>query len=52
MPEHRTVQIRVPVAGNSKAIARIGNAAMRRSELAHFHKQMLIHELIKGSLSA
>jgi hypothetical protein len=27
------------------AIAKIGNA-----ELAHFNKQMLIHELIRGSL--
>ena len=38
-------QIKVPIAGNSKAIAKIGNA-----ELAHFSKQMLIHELIRGSL--
>jgi hypothetical protein len=55
MPERRTrsagpVQIKVPIAGNSKAIAKIGNAAMRRSELAYFNKQMLIHELIRGSL--
>jgi hypothetical protein len=28
------------------AIAKIGNA-----ELAHFNKQMLIHELIRGSLA-
>ena len=28
-------------------LAKIGNA-----ELAHFNKQMLIHELIRGSLSA
>jgi hypothetical protein len=28
------------------AIAKIGNA-----ELAHFNKQMLIHELIRGSLN-
>jgi hypothetical protein len=32
-------------------LAKIGNAAMRRSELAHFNQQMLIHELIRGSLS-
>jgi len=51
MPERRTVQIKAPIAGNSKAIAKIGNAAMRRSELAYFNKQMLIHELIRGSLS-
>jgi hypothetical protein len=31
-------------------LAKIGNAAMRRSELAYFNKQMLIHELIRGSL--
>ena len=30
-------------------LAKIGNAAMRRSELAYFNKQMLIHELIRGS---
>jgi hypothetical protein len=29
------------------AIAKIGNA-----ELAHFNKQMLIHELIRGSLDS
>jgi hypothetical protein len=38
-------QIKTPIAGNSRAIAKIGNA-----ELAHFNKQMLIHELIRGSL--
>jgi hypothetical protein len=38
-------QIKAPIAGNSKAIAKIGNA-----ELAYFNKQMLIHELIRGSL--
>jgi hypothetical protein len=43
-------QIKAPIAGNSKAIAKIGNAAMRRSELAYFNKLMLIHELIRGSL--
>jgi hypothetical protein len=37
-------QIKAPIAGNSRAIAKIGNA-----ELAHFTKQMLIHELIRGS---
>jgi hypothetical protein len=37
-------QIKAPIAVNSKAIAKIGNA-----ELAHFNKQMLIHELIRGS---
>ena len=67
MPERRTVQIKAPSAGKtqsnrfahgvsfSQSIARIGNAAMRRSELVgpafrHFNKQMLIHELIRGSL--
>jgi hypothetical protein len=57
MPERRTVQFKAPIAGKaqsirsahgasfSKAIAKIGNA-----ELAHFNKQMLIHELIRGSL--
>ena len=39
-------QIKAPIAGNSKAIAKIGNA-----ELAYFTKQMLIHELIRGSLN-
>ena len=39
-------QIKAPIAGNSKAIDKIGNA-----ELAHFDKQMLIHELIRDSLS-
>jgi hypothetical protein len=38
-------QIKAQIAGNSKAIAKIGNA-----ELAHFNKQMLIHELIRDSL--
>jgi hypothetical protein len=50
-------QIKAPIAGKtqsnrfahgasfSQAIAKIGNA-----ELAHFNKQMLIHELIRGSL--
>jgi hypothetical protein len=46
MPERRTVQIKTPIAGNSQSIAKIGNA-----ELAHFNKQMLIHELIRGSLT-
>jgi hypothetical protein len=62
MPGRRTVQIKTPIAGNSQSkagpmsaasvlgLAKIGNAAMRRSELAHFNKQMLIHELIRGSL--
>jgi hypothetical protein len=62
------VQIKAPIAGKaqsnrsahgasfSKAIAKIGNAAMRRSELdgpalRYLNKQMLIHELIRGSLS-
>ena len=62
MPERRTVQFKAPIAGKaqsnrfsqsirfahgaslSKAIAKIGNA-----ELVHFNKQMLIHELIRGS---
>jgi hypothetical protein len=39
-------QIKAPIAGNSKAIAKIGNA-----ELAHFNQQMLIHGLIRGSLT-
>jgi hypothetical protein len=39
-------QIKAPIAGNSQSIAKIGNA-----ELAHFNKQMLIHELIRGSLA-
>jgi hypothetical protein len=39
-------QIKTPIAGNSQSIAKIGNA-----ELAHFNKQMLIHELIRGSLT-
>jgi hypothetical protein len=30
-------------------LTKIGNAAMRRSELVHLNKQMLIHELIRGS---
>jgi len=38
-------QIKTPIAGNSQSIAKIGNA-----ELAHFNKQILIHELIRGSL--
>jgi len=38
-------QIKAPIAGNSQAIAKIGNA-----ELVHFNKQVLIHELIRGSL--
>jgi hypothetical protein len=38
-------QFKAPIAGNSKAIAKIGNA-----ELVQFNKQMLIHELIRGSL--
>jgi hypothetical protein len=58
MPERRTVQFKAPIAGKtqsnryahgasfSKTIAKIGNA-----ELAHFNKQMLIHELIRGSLN-
>jgi hypothetical protein len=62
MPERRTrsagpVQIKAPIVGKtqsnrcahgasfSKAIVKIGNA-----ELAYFNKQMLIHELISGSL--
>jgi hypothetical protein len=39
-------QIKTPIAGNSQSIAKIGNA-----ELAYFNKQMLIHELIRGSLA-
>ena len=45
MPERRTAQIETPIVGNSQPIAKIGNA-----ELAYFNKQMLIHELIRGSL--
>jgi len=37
-------------AGFSQFIAKIGDATMRHSELAQFNKQMLIHELIRGSL--
>ena len=40
-------QIKAPIAGNSKAITKIGNA-----ELVHFNQRMLIHELIRGSLTA
>jgi hypothetical protein len=39
-------QIKAPIAGNSQSIAKIGN-----EELVHFNKQMLIHELIRGSLN-
>jgi hypothetical protein len=39
-------QLKAPIAGNSRAITKIGNA-----ELVHFNKQMLIHELIRSSLS-
>jgi hypothetical protein len=51
-------QIKAPIAGKaqsnryahgasfSKAIVKIGTA-----ELVHFNKQMLIHELIRGSLT-
>jgi len=51
-------QFKAPIAGKtqsirfahgasfSKAIAKIGNA-----ELVHFNRQMLIHELIRGSLT-
>jgi hypothetical protein len=46
MPERRTVQIKAPIAGISQPIAKIGNA-----ELAQFNKQMLIHELFRGSLN-
>ncbi len=38
-------QIKAPIAGNSQSIAKIGN-----EELADFNKQMLIHELLRGSL--
>jgi hypothetical protein len=38
-------QIKAPIAGISQSITKIGNA-----ELAHFNKQMLIHELIRGSI--
>jgi hypothetical protein len=38
-------QFKALIAGNSTAIAKIGNA-----KLAHFTRQMLIHELIRGSL--
>jgi hypothetical protein len=40
-------QIKAPIAGISQSIVKIGNA-----ELAHFGKQMLIHELIRGSLTS
>jgi len=39
-------QIKAPIAGNSKVIAKIGS-----TELVHFTRQLLIHELIRGSLS-
>jgi hypothetical protein len=56
-------QIKTPIAGNSQSkagpmsgasvvgLAKIGNAAMRRSEVAYFNQQVLIHELIRGSLA-
>jgi len=40
-------QIKTPISGNSQSIAKIGNV-----ELADFNKQMLIHELIRGSLES
>jgi hypothetical protein len=59
-------QIKAPIAGNSKAIAKIGKAyrillsplvgtphrciPAGDEELAYFNQQMLIHELIRGSL--
>ena len=50
-------QIKAPIAGNSQpkagpmseAIA-LGLAKIGNAELAYFNKQMLIHELIRGSL--
>ena len=39
-----------PLVGTLHRCAPAGDATMRRSELAHFNKQMLIHELIRGSL--
>ena len=57
IPERRTVQIKAPIAGNSQpkagpmseAIA-LGLAKIGNAELAYFNQQMLIHELIRGSL--
>jgi hypothetical protein len=43
-------QVKMPIAGNSKAIAKIGNAELDGPAFRHFNKQMLIHELIRGSL--
>jgi hypothetical protein len=50
-------QIKAPIAGISKAKAgpmsaaiALGLAKIGSAELAHFTKQMLIHELIRGSL--
>jgi hypothetical protein len=39
-----------PLIGMPHHCIPAGDAAMRRSELAYFNKQMLIHELIRGSL--
>jgi hypothetical protein len=39
-------QMKAPIAGNSKAIDKIGNA-----ELANFYKQVLIHELIREAVN-
>ena len=39
-------QIEAPIAANSQSIRKICN-----EELAHFNQQLLIHELIRGSLN-
>jgi len=46
IPERRTVQIKAAIAANSHSISKIGN-----DELAHYNGQMLVHELIRDSLS-
>ena len=40
-----------PLIGTPHRCVPAGDAAMRRSALAHFNQQMLIHELIRGSLN-
>ena len=44
--EDKICQIKASIAANSQTIGKIGN-----EELAYFSEQMLIHELIRGSLS-
>ena len=40
-----------PLIGTPHRCVPAGDAAMRRSVLGDFNKQMLIHELIRGSLT-